>query len=70
MPNTVRFHRVLRAAAEKVYKAFIDPDAMANEVRGILVGPAGGRAHVVTAWIVLNDEESPRFLTAFPGEAR
>src|SRR5213594_3269473 len=30
MPNTVRFHRVLRAAAEKVYKAFIDPDAMAK----------------------------------------
>src|SRR5436305_12455837 len=30
MPSTVRFHRVLRAAAEKVYKAFIDPDAMAK----------------------------------------
>ena len=30
MPNTVRFHRVLLAAAEKVYKAFIDPDAMAK----------------------------------------
>lgn len=30
MPNTVRFHRVLRAPAEKVYKAFIDPDAMAK----------------------------------------
>src|SRR6266849_2486399 len=30
MPNTVRFHRVLRAAAEKVYKAFIDRDAMAK----------------------------------------
>jgi uncharacterized protein YndB with AHSA1/START domain len=30
MPNTVRFHRVLRAAAEKIYKAFIDPDAMAK----------------------------------------
>jgi uncharacterized protein YndB with AHSA1/START domain len=30
MPNTVRFHRVLRAAAEKVYKAFLDPDAMAK----------------------------------------
>ncbi len=28
MPNTVRFHRVLRAAPEKVYRAFIDPDAM------------------------------------------
>ena len=26
--NTVRLHRVLRAPAERVYKAFIDPDAM------------------------------------------
>jgi uncharacterized protein YndB with AHSA1/START domain len=30
MPNTVRFHRVLRTTAEKVYKAFIDADAMAK----------------------------------------
>ena len=28
--NTVRLHRVLRAPAERVYKAFIDPDAMAK----------------------------------------
>ena len=28
MPNTVRFHRVLRAAPEKVYRAFLDGDAM------------------------------------------
>jgi uncharacterized protein YndB with AHSA1/START domain len=27
MPNTVRFHRVLRAPAERVYRAFLDPDA-------------------------------------------
>lgn len=26
--NSVRLHRVLRAPAERVYKAFIDPDAM------------------------------------------
>ncbi len=26
--NTVRLHRVLRAPAERVYKAFLDPDAM------------------------------------------
>lgn len=26
--NTVRFHRVLRASPEKVYKAFLDADAM------------------------------------------
>lgn len=30
MPNTVQFHRVLRASPERVYRAFIDPDAMAK----------------------------------------
>ena len=30
MPNTLRLHRVLRAAPEKVYKAFLDADAMAK----------------------------------------
>ena len=30
MPNTVRFHRVLRATPERVYRAFIDADAMAK----------------------------------------
>lgn len=28
--NTVRFHRVLKAPPERVYKAFLDPDAMAK----------------------------------------
>ena len=28
MPNSVRFHRVLRAPPERVYRAFLDPDAM------------------------------------------
>jgi uncharacterized protein YndB with AHSA1/START domain len=28
MPNTVRFQRVIRAPAERIYRAFIDPDAM------------------------------------------
>jgi uncharacterized protein YndB with AHSA1/START domain len=28
MPNTVQFHRVLRATPERIYRAFIDPDAM------------------------------------------
>jgi uncharacterized protein YndB with AHSA1/START domain len=27
MPNTVRFHRVLRAPAERIYRAFLDADA-------------------------------------------
>ncbi len=30
MPNTIRLHRVLRAAPERVYRAFLDPGAMAK----------------------------------------
>jgi uncharacterized protein YndB with AHSA1/START domain len=28
--NTIRLHRVLRAAPDRVYRAFLDPDAMAK----------------------------------------
>ncbi|ALM52928.1 SRPBCC family protein [Halomonas huangheensis] len=28
MPSTIRLHRVLRAPTERVYRAFLDPDAM------------------------------------------
>jgi len=28
--NTIRLHRVLRAAPDKIYRAFLDPDAMAK----------------------------------------
>jgi uncharacterized protein YndB with AHSA1/START domain len=28
MPSTVQFHRVLRATPERVYRAFLDPDAL------------------------------------------
>ena len=30
MPNTVRLHRVLTASPEKVYRAFVEPDAIAS----------------------------------------
>ena len=30
MPSTVRFHRVLRTTPERLYRAFIDPDAKAK----------------------------------------
>ena len=30
MPSTIRLHRVLRAAPERVYRAFLDPQAMAK----------------------------------------
>ena len=38
-------------------------------VRGIVRGPAGRAAAVVTAWIVLRGEDVPRLVTAYPGEA-
>lgn len=36
-------------------------------VRGILVGPNGKEAEVVSVWIVLHEDERPRFVTAYPG---
>ena len=30
MPNTIRLHRVLRAKPEKVYRAFLEPDALSR----------------------------------------
>jgi uncharacterized protein YndB with AHSA1/START domain len=44
--NTVRLHRVLRAKPERVYRAFLDPDAMAK-----WLPPNGftGRVHHVDA---------------------
>lgn len=30
MPSTIHLHRVLRAKPERVYRAFLDPDAMAK----------------------------------------
>ena len=30
MANTIRLHRVLRANPERIYRAFLDPDAMAK----------------------------------------
>src|SRR5262249_36811062 len=30
MPNSIRLHRVLRATPERVYRAFLDPDALAK----------------------------------------
>ena len=46
MPSTVQFHRVLRTSPEKVYRAFLDADAMAK-----WLPPDGftGRVHHVDA---------------------
>jgi hypothetical protein len=45
------------------------PHGQKFAVRGILQGPAGRAAPVVSVWIVLVGEEVPRLVTAYPGEA-
>ena len=37
-------------------------------VRGVLAGPNGRRAVVVTVWMVREGEVAPRFVTAVPGD--
>src|SRR6202011_2842242 len=46
------------------------PFGQKYEVRGTIRGPSGRRAEVATVWIVLAGEDLPRFVTAFPSEAR
>src|SRR5438445_8635794 len=47
--NTIRLHRVLRAAPEKIYRAFLDADAMAK-----WLPPHGftGKVHQMDAKVV------------------
>lgn len=40
------------------------------QVRGMLQGPNGKTASVVSIWIARHDVGLPRFVTAFPGVAR
>ena len=39
-------------------------------VAGILVGPSGVQASVVSVWIVVADDPVPRLVTAYPGVER
>jgi len=69
------------ASAWRVLAADLRSHALANEgvateaneygqkyeVRGSLKRPAKRSAVVVSVWIVLRDEDFPRFVTAFPG---
>jgi len=46
MPGTVRFHRVLRATPERVYRAFLDADAM---VKWLPPNGFTGKVHQIDA---------------------
>ncbi|MCE9595381.1 MAG: adhesin [Planctomycetes bacterium] len=38
------------------------------EVRGSLLTPSGRRTDLVTVWIILDGEQVPRLITAYPGD--
>ena len=40
------------------------------EIRGLLSGPSGIAAELVSIWIILTKEENARFVTAFPGAGK
>jgi hypothetical protein len=61
----------LLAVARDGEAELVEPGAYGQKyvVRGMIQGPTGRAAAVVTVWIVLRGEEAPRFVTAYPGEA-
>lgn len=37
-------------------------------IRGNITGPSKRTMNIITAWIILNDDNFPRFVTAYPGD--
>jgi uncharacterized protein YndB with AHSA1/START domain len=60
MPNTVRLHRVLAMKREKVYRAFIEPDAMVPTWQPALPGCST----VAASWPLWVDSAIERPLSA------
>jgi hypothetical protein len=46
------------------------PYGQKYDIHGRLQTPSGASVGIVAVWIILNGEESQRFVTAFPEEAR
>lgn len=46
------------------------PHGEAYAIRAILAGPGGQSAPVVSIWFIRVGEQDPRFVTAYPGEAK
>jgi hypothetical protein len=65
-----RLRADLRAAARSTDVRLIESTAYGKKclARGILTGPAGVYAEVVTVWIVTSGGDVPRLITAYPGE--
>lgn len=59
----------LRRHAIKNFAEAAEPNTYGQkyEVCGIFTGPNGRAAALVSVWIILNDEDVPRLITAYPG---
>lgn len=78
MPNSVSLHRVLRAPADRVYKAFVDPDALVKwiaphgftcKVHEIDVRVGGGYKMSFTNFGTGNSHSfGGRYIELIPGE--
>ena len=58
------------SAGGEAHPALRTPYGQKFTVRGMLQGPRGVTAALVSVWIVLRGEDVPRFITAYPEEAR
>ena len=47
--------------------AVASPYGQKFEIRATLIGPSGRSAEVVSIWIILAGEDTPRLVTAYPG---
>ena len=58
----------LRQLAEQAEASEVETTRFGTkyEVLGVLTGPAGRPAGIVSAWIILAGEDFPRFVTAYP----
>ena len=61
--------RALRAAAGQAEAEPEERTAYGQKyrIRSILEGPAGRSAEIVSVWIILYDETTPRLVTVMPG---
>jgi hypothetical protein len=60
---------LILARTGRVEHAAPSPFGHTYVLSGTIEGPQGRRAAVIAVWIVLRDEDSPRFVTAYPGTA-
>jgi len=66
--HQLRCDLLVHASEGQAQGGLESPYGTRYEVRGIIEGPNGREASLVSVWIVRSGERAPRFVTAYPGE--